>query len=110
MTKNDVKFNFNKSESTESNELKTAKVEKAPADMPELIDNTSEKSENHKETKAKADEVRAVVTYIGNSTWVDSKGKSWKHNDTESYSKEEYEGREDIKFMIKYGEMMVSLV
>lgn len=111
-----MEFDFNKkgkqtvANSAESSELNKAKVEKTPADVKESIDNTSKATENNKETDKKASARKAVVSYIGNGTWKDIKGERWSRNDTRSYDENEYEEREDIKFMVKYGEMKVSLV
>ena len=120
----ETKFNFGAKaqeatvESAELKELTEAKVEETPADVSELIDNTSETAEDNKETDKEATSEKAVVSYIGNGVWRDAKGKCWSKVDranadilsTRSYGKAEYEKREDLKFMVKYGEMKVSLV
>ena len=117
---NNIKFDFgNKADSNELKELTEANVAETQADMPELTDNTSNELENHNEVDSKATEnKKAVLTFIGNGEWKDSKGEMWSRNErpsaevlaTRSYLESEYEGREDLKFMVRYGEMKVSLV
>jgi hypothetical protein len=125
-------FDFNKTSkgkttnSTESKKSNEAKATEAPAEAVELTNNASEAQPNTAETKAeaKAEEKaepkaeKVVVTYIGNGTWVDSKNKCWSRNEnakaniltSRSYSHDEYEEREDLKFMVRYGEMRLTLV
>lgn len=120
---NDNNFNFNFSKKdepvnpTESKELTEASQSEAPINDAELTDNTSDDLENDTEADAGAVK-KAVVTYVGNGIWRDAKGCSWARNDkpntnikaTRSYDEADYEAREDLKFMVKYGEMRVSLV
>lgn len=109
---NNIKFDFgNKANSDELKELTEANVAETQADMPELTDNASNELENHNEANSKATEnKKAVLTFIGNGEWKDSKGEAWTRGTTRSYLESEYEGREDLKFMVRYGEMKVSLV
>ena len=59
---------------------------------------------------------KVLIQYVGNSIWRDEKGKLWKHNAVAGtsiigervYSKAEYEEREDLKFMVSYGEMKIT--
>lgn len=127
MSKNNeknIKFDFGTKaqeetvESVESKELSDVEAVETPADLAELTDSTSETAENNAETTEEADAEKAVVSYIGNGVWRDAKGKHWSRNErkdanilsTRSYNKSEYDEREDLKFMVKYGEMKVSLV
>lgn len=112
------------------NTANSAKVDKSadikpaetPAQSAELIDNTSKKAEEpqkteeeHKQEERREDKV--VVRYVGSSIWKDSKGDLWAHIDKtknilheRQYSKEEFDKREDIAFMVKYGEMQATYV
>ena len=112
-----MEFDFNKktTNSTESKKSTNNKQTKAQASTTELTNNTSENSTNIKETtKGK----KAVVMYVGNGTWRDSKGEHWSRTEkpnvrilsTRSYDMSEYDNRDDLKFMVKYGEMKLSLV
>lgn len=114
-----MNFNFEtKANSTKSEELKAVNDAKAPADTNELIDNASVNSEKASETKAEKSREKAVVSYIGNGVWRDEDGECWSRNEnshanilnTRSYSKCDYENRPDLQFMVKYGEMRVTLV
>ena len=53
---------------------------------------------------------RAVYTFIGNSVWKDDNGQLWcakKHDnpDVKATRTLEVEGRDDLEFMVRYGEM-----
>ena len=63
-----------------------------------------------KETKKESGVTKHVVTYIGNSEFVDSTKCKWHHNDEVTISDEEFENREDLHFMIRYGEMKHTVV
>lgn len=113
------KIKKDSSELIESDELKDVKGAETPNESSELIDNISEKSENASETaeEQKQEEPadnqgKVVVLYVGGGVWKDSCGKLWANtNRTDNilcerhYSREEYETRDDIKFMVEYGEM-----
>lgn len=135
---NNIKFDFGTStqetpvNSAESKELNDGEATEAHTDGAELTDNTSDNSEDKAEASneaTKGEEAgseatngeeagKAVVSYIGNGVWRDAKGKCWSRNErkgvdilsTRSYDKGEYEERDDLKFMVKYGEMKLSLV
>ena len=110
--------------SAETKELKKSEQTEAPAESVESTDNASEKTEdtNKTEKQTKASEKagntgKVVVSYIGGGIWRDSEGKLWAStNKTENilcerqYTAEEYEGREDIKFMVQYGSMKATHV
>lgn len=61
---------------------------------------------------------KCVVEYVGNSIWVDSNNDKWSKNDVKgtsiksqrTYSAQDYESRDDLKFMVKYGEMKLTVV
>ena len=104
-------FDFNKgTNQAELNKLTEVDAPKTQADMPELTDNTPNELENHNETEPKAEEKKAVLTYVGNSKWVDSEDEAWTNGATRSYLESEYEKRDDLKFMVRYGEMRLALV
>lgn len=118
------KLKGNNAELAKSNELnETEQVETGQA-FAELTDNTSETAEDTSETKEETpheEESKAgtvvVVTYVGGGIWKDEAGKFWSaKNVTDNilserqYSKEEYDKREDIKFMVGYGAMKISVV
>lgn len=61
---------------------------------------------------------KCVVEYVGNSVWVDSNNDKWSRNDVKgtsiksqrTYPAQEYESRDDLKFMVQYGEMKLTVV
>ena len=107
--------------SNELNEIEQAETGQASA---ELTDNASETVEDTSETKGETpheEESKAgtvvVVTYVGGGIWKDEAGKLWSAKNMTNnilserqYSKEEYDKREDIKFMVGYGAMKISIV
>lgn len=126
MEKNDKKINFDFGKKTEevvvnpaeSEKLDDAKQTETPADSAELTDNASSDAEDTREIAKATGNKKAVVTYVGNGVWRDAKGNSWARVDrpgtdilaTRSYAEAEYNEREDLKFMVKYGEMKITLV
>lgn len=118
------KLKGNNAELSKSNELNETEQAEAGHASAELTDNTSETAEDTSETKEETpheEENKAgtvvVVTYIGGGIWRDEAGKLWSaKNMTDNilserqYSKEEYDKREDIKFMVGYGAMKISVV
>ena len=90
----------------------------------ESIDNTSEEPKDINETKkeptTEAEDKatgKVVVTYVGGGVWKDSEGKLWASQDKAAsikserqYTAEEYEKRNDIKFMVQYGSVKVTYV
>lgn len=109
------------SELTQNNELQASQPTETKTESAELINNASEQqkdtSEIKQETEEKTTEGTVIVRYVGTSVWKDCTGKLWANTDKtknilseRQYTKEEYETREDIKFMVKYGEMKVSFV
>ena len=118
------KLKGNNAELSKSNELNETEQAEAGHASAELTDNTSETAEDTSETKEETpheEENKAgtvvVVTYIGGGIWRDEAGKLWSaKNMTDNilserqYSKEEYDKREDIKFMVGYGAMRISVV
>lgn len=118
------KLKGNNPELAKSNELNETEQAETGQALAELTDNTSETAEDTNETKEETpheEESKAgtvvVVTYVGNGIWKDEGGKLWStKNVTDNilserqYSKEEYDKREDIKFMVGYGAMKISVV
>ena len=106
--------------STEIDELKNNEQAEPNEQPAELINNASETTEDtneiNKETEAKEESNTAsskvIVRYVGSGIWKDSEGKLWasvskSENilNERQYDIDEYENRDDIKFMIKYGTM-----
>lgn len=93
-----------------------------PIKSDELINNTEENKEDTNEiAQEKADTQNAtemvVVTYVGNSIYKDEHKELWANVDksenilsTRQYTAEEYNKREDLKFMVGYGEMKATNV
>lgn len=46
-----------------------------------------------------------VITYIGSSEYKDSTGHKWHKGNEKTYDEAEYVKRNDLHFMVKYGEM-----
>lgn len=120
------KLKGNNAELAKSNELNETEQAETGQESAELTDNTSETAEDTSKTKTKGEtpheeESKAgtvvVVTYVGGGIWKDEAGKLWSaKNVTDNilserqYSKEEYDKRDDIKFMVGYGAMKISVV
>lgn len=93
-----------------------------PIKSDELINNTEENKEDTNEiAQEKADTQNTtemvVVTYVGNSIYKDEHKELWANADksenilsTRQYTAEEYDKREDLKFMVGYGEMKATNV
>ena len=87
----------------------TINVTKAPLDTVEInaeAENTSKDTqESMKKDEAKATITKHVVTYVGSSEHIDSKGRKWHKGDEMTYDDAEFVTRKDLEYMIKYGEM-----
>ena len=117
---NEIKKNTDNASQVE--ELKKAEQTEAPAELSESTDNASEEAKNTSETKEqtksnKAKAGKVVVTYIGSGIWKDSANKLWASTNKtgnilceRQYTAEEYDAREDIKFMVSYGSMKATHV
>lgn len=114
------KINTNTDNSTEIKESEALKQVDTNTETTESTDNALETTEDNSETaKDEAKEEnkaesngKVVVRYVGSGIWKDAKGELWastnKSNNIVSerqYTYEEYENREDIKFMVGYGAM-----
>lgn len=107
---------------TKTEQLKTVEPANTGQQSAELINNASQTSENTNEIKQdtpnEAENTdKVIVRYTGGGVWKDCEGKLWASEDkTENilserqYSKDEYEKREDIKFMVQYGSMKATNV
>ena len=118
------KLKGNNAELAKSNELNETEQAETGQASAELTDNASETAEDTSKTKGETpheEESKAgtvvIVTYVGGGIWKDEAGKLWSaKNVTDNilserqYSKEEYDKREDIKFMVGYGAMKISVV
>lgn len=110
--------------STQIDGLETNEQAEANKQPAELINNASETPEDtneiDKETEAKDEDKasgKVVVRYVGGGIWKDSKGNLWASENKSAtilnerqYSADEYENREDIKFMVRYGAMKETYV
>lgn len=127
----------NSAEIKKSDEVKPAE---APIESAESIDNVNaghedtseikqETEQNNENAEAnaedstkKSDEVKpekgtVIVRYVGGGAWIDNKGCYWANEkksenilNERQYSVEEYESRDDIKFMVAYGAMKSTVV
>lgn len=123
------KLNINIGDSAEVEKLQTNEQAEPNEQPAELINNAMETSEDTNETteepKAETTEKKpeaetsnkVVIRYVGGGVWKDSKGDLWasvnKSNNILSerqYTKDEYEKRSDIKFMVRYGAMTETYV
>lgn len=104
--------------STESKESANTEPTNAGQASDKSIGDQSEAKKDTNESTAKTDKPKgktAVVTYLGTSIWKDEKGNFWSKQDAgesilseRQMPTEEYEKREDLKFMVGYGEMKVT--
>lgn len=111
-------------ELSESTELNKAEHAETGAGIEKQADNASEEPEKPSETEPgheseeqqepEQDKVQAagvLVKYIGASIWRDEEGKYWASEKSDNilterqFTAEEYDRRDDIKFMVQYGEM-----
>lgn len=113
-----------KPKATANQQIQQAKSNEQPNASTELTGNTTEDQKDTNETAQKPDEKATatkgktvIVEYIGGSIWKDSEKKLWAKTDNgagiktqRQYSAEEYEKREDLKFMVGYGEMKATFV
>lgn len=87
------------------------------SDVPNISDDSSEikqtEENTSKDTQKSTDESGAtkhVVTYVGGSEYIDASKHVWHKGDEMTYSDDEYNERNDIHFMVKYGEMKHTIV
>ena len=122
------KLKGNNPELAKSDELNKTEQTEAGQASAESIDNTLETAEDTNKTKEETKKETpheeeskvgavVVVTYVGGGIWKDEAGKLWSAKNMTNnilserqYSKEEYDKREDIKFMVGYGAMKISVV
>lgn len=109
--------------STKLEEFEHTKQTETPTEPVKLVDNTTEEPKDideitqKTEEKAEDEKTIAVVCYIGSGSWKDSNGEMWANTNKSKnilserkYTIDEYEGREDLKFMVGYGSMKVIFV
>lgn len=127
-----------KDESKKIEELKATEQGKAGSDDPNASDDTKEGAENKEETKEQEEQQKppeqkvttqeeiggakvvagtVVCEYIGGGIWEDAKREKWKSGEdfesiksSRNYPAQEYEDREDLKFMVGYGSMKIKVV
>ena len=86
-------------------------VVNAPADQPEIKNEAEDTlKDTQKPTEEQTPKTKHVVTYIGSSEFKDSTGHKWYKNDEKTYDDNEYVNRNDLHFMIEYGEMKHTVV
>ena len=109
---------------TANQTIQQAKSNEQPNASTELTGNATEGQKGTNETVQKPDEKATakagkavIVEYVGSSIWKDSEGKLWSKSDNgagikpqRQYSADEFEKREDLKFMVGYGEMKATHV
>ena len=95
--------------------VKPAELINESTDKAEGIDETAPKQKQKK--KKTIEEGVVVVKYIGGGVWKDSEGEYWAKSDMtqdilceRQYAKSEYDTRDDLKFMVNYGSMQISIV
>lgn len=100
-------------------EIEEPKKTESTQSEAELINDAKTVQENQQETKADTSKGestgKVIVRYVGNGIWNDSTSKKWSNKNVNGtsikneriFSKEEYESRSDIKFMVEYGEMTI---
>lgn len=110
--------------SAKIDELKTSEQAETNTESVGLIDNTSEDAEAISKADSEGTQEnkegtvnKVIVTYIGRGIWKDADKKLWASKDKSNnilserqYSIDEYESREDIKFMVGYGAMRATYV
>lgn len=95
------------------NNMNGVGVVNAPANQPEIkneAENTLKDIQKPTESEAPKAQNKHVITYIGGSEYIDSKGKKWHKHDEMTYDDNEYAIRKDLHFMVKYGEMKHTVV
>lgn len=109
---------------TANQPIQQAKSNEQPNASTELTGNATEGQKDTNETAQKPDEKATatkgkavIVEYVGGSIWQDSEKKLWSKTGNgagikpqRQYSAEEYEKRDDLKFMVGYGEMKATFV
>lgn len=91
------------------NNMKKADATKASTNQSEIKEEVKDTSKDTSKPCAEAEEKptqsKHIVTYIGSSEFTDSTGYKWYKNDEQTYNDDEYAKRNDLHFMVKYGEM-----
>lgn len=113
---------------TANQPIQQAKSNGQPNASTELTGNATEEQKGTNETAQKTDEKATatatamagkavIVEYVGGSIWQDSEKKLWSKTGNgagikpqRQYSAKEYEKRDDLKFMVGYGEMKATFV
>lgn len=115
--------NSNKSDNTKEQKATEQQVneQNKSSDVSKAVKDNEKPSVNAKAEQPKDNKIgggKCIVEYVGNSIWVDSNNNKWSRNDVKgtsiksqrTYSAQEYESRDDLKFMVKYGEMKLTVV
>lgn len=83
---------------------------KTPSDSLEIKPTQADTSKDTQGSNEESGVTKHVVTYVGTSEFTDSTGHKWHHNDEVLLTDDEYAVREDLHFMVKYGEMKHTVV
>lgn len=96
--------------------LSVSDVTTAPENNVELKTDAIEPKEDTPKAH-KATVTKHVVAFIGNGVWFDSHGIAWSKKtgnpgivQTQDFTEDEYNEREDIKFMVEYGTMTDTVI
>lgn len=109
---------------TANQKIEQSKSNEQPIASAESTDNANAGQKDTNETASKDEQKETaksgkavIVEYVGSSIWKDSEGKLWSKSDNgagikpqRQYSADEFEKREDLKFMVGYGEMKATHV
>ena len=82
----------------------------APSDSLEIKQTEADTSKDIQKSNETSGVTNHVVTYVGTSEFIDNTGHKWHHNDEVLLTDNEYAVREDLHFMVKYGEMKHTVV
>lgn len=102
-------------------ELNNKQQTKTQSDRSNRSGNGKKAAKDTKETKrdeAAEQDQTCVVTYVAGGIWVDQNGAKWASESREGtniknirkYKKQDYDKRHDLRFMVKYGSMTVTIV
>lgn len=114
----------NSTKSNKSNDKKQTKPQQDKQNGSVNIEKKEQTNEKSNQQEQPKEEIQAksngvcVVDYIGNGVWIDSENQKWANKDISGtnikcqrkYSADEYDKRDDIKFMVSYGEMKLTTV
>ena len=103
--------------STKSNKSDDKKQTKPQQNKQNGSVNTEKKEQNNEKSNQQEQPKEETQTK-SNGVWIDSENQKWANKDVpgtnikcqRKYSADEYDKRDDIKFMVSYGEMKLTTV